>query len=184
MLAPIPATIIALSSDTAHRFSKQPCSALRLIAGLGIEGDAHAGVTVQHLSRIAKDPAAPNLRQIHLIHAELMDELASKGFLIAPGAMGENVTTRGIDLLALAQGTRLQLGCEVVIEITGLRNPCNQLNRLAPGLMNAVLDRAEDGSLIRKCGVMAVVVQGGQLEVSDAIEICSIPHPIMKLEVV
>ncbi len=169
------ARIVSLSSDRQHRLAKQPREAIRLLAGLGVEGDAHAGVTVQHLSRIAKDPSAPNLRQVHLIHAELFDELAEKGFAIAPGQLGENITTRGIDLLALSRGTCLQLGADVLIEMTGLRNPCHQLNGIAPGLMNAVLDRTADGSLIRKCGVMAVVVTGGTLNSGDPITTRSVP---------
>ena len=168
-------TVIGLARDSEHRFSKQPCATLRLIAGLGVEGDAHAGVLVQHLSRIAKDPAAPNLRQVHLIHAELFDELAADGFTVGPAQLGENVTTRGIDLLGLSQGTRLKLGAEAVIEITGLRNPCHQINGLAPGLMQAVLDYAADGSLIRKSGVMAVVITGGLVALGDSMELQSVP---------
>ncbi len=178
------AKIIALSRDSSHRFSKQPNNSLCLIAGLGVEGDAHSGATVQHLSRIAKDPTVPNLRQVHLIHAELLDELAGKGFTITPGAMGENITTRGIDLLGLAQGTRLRLGPLAVIEIAGLRNPCHQLNRLAPGLMDAVLARAEDGSLIRKCGVMAVVVMDGEVRAGDMVAIVVAPERFVALGVV
>lgn len=174
--------IIALASDAAHQFSKQPRQSIRLIAGLGVEGDAHAGTTVQHLSRIARDPAAPNLRQVHLIHAELLTELAQKGFSVSPGQLGENITTRGIDLLGLMRGTRLRLGREAVIEITGLRNPCHQLNGIAPGLMEAVLDRTADGSLVRKCGVMAVVIEGGELRLGDAIEIAAVPDRPVALE--
>ena len=174
--------IIGLASDGAHRFAKQPCGAVTLRAGLGVEGDAHAGRLVQHLSRMAKDPGAANLRQVHLIHAELFDELAAKGFVIAPGQMGENVTTRGIDLLGLSRGTRLRLGAEAVIEVTGLRNPCHQLNGLAPGLMKAVLGRTEDGSLIRKAGVMAVVVTGGEILVGDEITLDSVPLGYVPLE--
>ena len=169
------ATIIGLASDAQHRFSKQPVRSLTLLAGLGVAGDAHAGCTVQHLSRVKQDPSQPNLRQVHLIHVELFDELAGKGFAIAPGQMGENITTRGLDLLGLSRGTRLRLGTEALIEITGLRNPCRQLNGLAPGLMNAVLDRAEDGTLVRKCGVMAVVVSSGEVRVGDAVALASIP---------
>ena len=180
----MPAVITSLSSDAAHRFSKKPRGALRLIAGLGVAGDAHAGITVQHLSRIAKDPTVPNLRQVHLIQAELLDELAGKGFTITPGAVGENITTRGIDLLGLAQGTRVRLGAEAVIEITGLRNPCHQLNRMAPGLMDAVLSRAEDGSLIRRCGVMAVVVTGGVVRTGDKVAIVAAPERFVALGVV
>ena len=171
----MPATIIALASDKAHRFSKQPRQSLDLLAGLGVEGDAHAGRTVQHLSRMAKDPAALNLRQVHLIHAELFDELATQGFAIAPGQMGENITTRGIDLLGLSAGTRLRLGETALIEVTGLRNPCHQLNGLAPGLMAATLDRDAEGELIRKAGVMAVVITGGEIVVGDAITLESVP---------
>ena len=169
------AQIIGLARDGEHRFSKSPQAALRLVAGLGVEGDAHAGRLVQHLSRMAKDPSVPNLRQVHLIHAELLDELALQGFGILPGQMGENVTTRGIDLLGLSAGTRLRLGADAVIEVAGLRNPCAQLNGLAPGLMAAVLGRASDGSLIRKAGVMAVVVAGGEVRLSDAITLESVP---------
>ena len=169
------ATIIGLARDTEHRFSKQPCATLQLIAGLGVEGDAHAGVLVQHLSRMAKDPSVPNLRQVHLIHAELFDELAAAGFSVGPAQLGENVTTRGIDLLGLSRGTRLCLGAEAVIEITGLRNPCHQINGLAPGLMQAVLDHAADGSLVRKSGVMATVITGGPVSVGDAIQLQSVP---------
>ena len=168
-------TIIALARDAQHRFSKPPCEAITLIAGLGVEGDAHAGRTVQHLSRMAKDPAGANLRQVHLIHAELFDELAAKGFNLAPGEMGENITTQSIDLLGLSAGTRLLLGREAVIEITGLRNPCRQLNGLAAGLMAATLDKTDDGELIRKAGVMAVVVTGGRVIVGDGIEVQSLP---------
>ena len=146
-----------------------------LLPQLGVKGDAHAGRLVQHLSRIAKDPDAPNLRQVHLIHAELLDHLADSGFGVQPGDMGENITTRGIDLLGLSRGTRLRLGAEAVIEITGLRNPCRQLNGLQPGLMAAVLDRASDGKLIRKAGVMAVVIEGGMVSRGDAIVISHQP---------
>ena len=175
-------TIIGLARDPAHRFSKLPCAALTLLAGLGVEGDAHAGRLVQHLSRQAKDPTAANLRQVHLIHAELFDELAAKGFAVEPGQLGENITTRGIDLLGLSRGTRLRLGTEAVIEITGLRNPCNQINGLAPGLMDAVLGRADDGSLVRKSGVMAVVVTGGEVFIGDEIVLESIPLGHEELE--
>ena len=167
--------IIALASDGEHRFSKIARRELELVAGQGIAGDAHAGQLVQHLSRQAQDPSQPNQRQVHLIHKELFDELATEGFAIAPGEMGENITTQGIDLLGLSTGTRLQLGREAVIEITGLRNPCRQLNGLAPGLMAATLDKTIEGELIRKAGVMAVVVTGGTVVVGDGIEMQSLP---------
>ncbi|MCC6925821.1 MOSC domain-containing protein [Novosphingobium sp.] len=167
--------IIGLACDGEHRFSKLPCDSIVLIAGRGVQGDAHAGQLVQHRSRVAKNPNAANLRQVHLIQAELFDELASKGFVVAPAQLGENVTTRGIDLLGLSCGTRLRLGADALIEITGLRNPCKQIDGLARGLMAATLDTASDGSLIRKAGVMAVVITGGEVQVGDAIELESMP---------
>lgn len=177
-------TIIALARDGQHRFSKQSCESLTLLAGLGVEGDAHAGRLVQHLSRMAKDPNVPNLRQVHLIHSELFEELADKGFSVEPGQLGENITTCGIDLLGLSRGSRLRLGAEVVIEITGLRNPCKQIDGLAKGLMAATLDKAPDGSLVRKCGVMATVVSGGVVGVGDPICLASLPKDFVALEVV
>ncbi|MFN2518549.1 MAG: MOSC domain-containing protein [Jatrophihabitantaceae bacterium] len=160
-----------MSQDSAHRFSKQPVDAIRLLVDLGLAGDAHAGKTVQHLSRVRRDPAAPNRRQVHLIHAELHDELAARGFEIAPGDMGENVTTRGIDLLGLPTGAHLRLGEHAVVELTGLRNPCLQLDRFAAGLLAAVLEQTPEGGVIRKAGVMAVVVAAGEVRAGDPIEI-------------
>jgi len=136
-----------------------------------VDGDAHAGRTVQHRSRMARDPAQPNLRQVHLLHAELFDEVASAGYEVEPGQMGENVTTRGIDLLGLPTGTLLRLGDEAVVRVTGLRNPCQQINDFEPGLLRAVLGRAEDGSVERKGGVMAVVVAGGTVRAGDRIRV-------------
>lgn len=176
------ASILALSRDAQHRFSKQPAKQLTLLAGLGVEGDAHAGRLVQHLSRMAKDPNTPNLRQVHLIHAELFEELTGKGFHVEPGQLGENITTRGIDLLGLSRGTRLRLGPDALIEIAGLRNPCRQIDGLAKGLMAATLDKADDGSLVRKCGVMAVVVSGGVVRVDDSIELDSLPLEYQPLQ--
>jgi MOSC domain-containing protein YiiM len=151
---------------------------ITLLEGLGVEGDAHLGETVQHLSRIRRDPTQPNLRQVHLVHAELHDELRDRGFELEPGQMGENVTTRGVDLLALPVGTRLRLGDTALIEITGLRNPCKQLNGIQDGLMAATLDRDADGELIRKAGVMAIVVTGGEVRPGDPIatELPAEPH--------
>ena len=160
-----------VSRDAAHAFSKRGQDSIRLLSGLGVEGDAHMGVTVKHRSRVAQDPTQPNLRQVHLIHAELHDELNAAGFDVTPGAMGENITTQGIELLALPRGARLRLGDTAVVEVTGLRNPCNLLNQYRPGLMAAVLDRAEDGALIRKAGVMAVVLATGEVRPGDGIEV-------------
>jgi MOSC domain len=171
----VTATVIALARDDLHRVSKLPCERIRLVAGLGVEGDAHAGLTMQHRSRWVKQRTVPNLRQVHLIHAELFDELAAKGLAISPALMGENVTTGGIDLLGLSTGTRLRLGESAVIELTGLRNPCFKLNGLAPGLMDAVLEKGPGKSLIRKAGVMAIVVASGEVLVGDRITIMEQP---------
>lgn len=164
------AEVIAVSCKSTHGIAKPNVDVIRLTAGHGVEGDAHFGVTVQHRSRVAQDPGQTNLRQVHLIHAELFDELARQGFVVGPGDMGENITTRGIDLLGLPQGTELAIG-GARLAITGLRNPCNQLDALGEGLMKATLGRAEDGSLIRKAGVMAVVLTGGEVRAGDAIEV-------------
>ena len=170
--------VLAVSRSADHGPPKQPAQAIRLLPGLGVEGDAHAGATVQHLSRLRRDPTTPNLRQVHLIHAELHEELAERGFAVSPGQMGENVTTRGVDLLALPSGTRLRLGEQAVVEITGLRNPCTQLDGIQPGLMEATLERDGDGRLVRKAGVMAVVAQGGEVCPGDpvVIELPQAPH--------
>jgi MOSC domain-containing protein YiiM len=165
------ARVVTVSAAPRHKLSKPTAEAVRLLPGLGVEGDAHCGATVKHRSRVRRDPTQPNLRQVHLIHSELLDELRGKGFEIAPGAMGENVLTRGLDLLGLPTGTRLRLGATALVELTGLRNPCVQLEKLADGLMNAVLDRDPDGELIRKAGVMAVVIEGGEVRPGDAIEV-------------
>lgn len=161
--------MLAVCRDGAHRFSKEPVDEVELVAGLGVAGDAHAGRTVQHLSRVRRDPSAPNLRQVHLIAAELLAELREGGFDVAPGRLGENVTTTGLDVLALPTGTLLRLGGDAVVEVTGLRNPCLQLDRYQRGLQQAVLDRAPDGGLIRRAGVMGVVVTGGVVRPGDPI---------------
>jgi len=163
--------VVSVSSSAGHTFSKRRVEAIELIAGLGVRGDAHAGATVRHRYLVRKDPEAPNLRQVHLLQGELFEELAEKGFDVAPGDVGENVLTRGVDLLALPVGTRLHLGADAVVELTGLRSPCRQLDDFQAGLMAAVLDRAEDGSLVRKAGVMSVVVAGGTVRVGDAIRV-------------
>ncbi len=157
---------------------KEARESIRLLAGLGVEGDAHLGETVQHRSRKRADPTQPNLRQVHLIHAELHKELRERGFDVAAGQMGENVTTSGVDLLGLPTGALLRLGDEAVIEVTGLRNPCKQLDEVQPGLMEAVLDRDAEGNLVRKSGVMAVVLEGGEVRPGDpmAVELPAEPH--------
>jgi MOSC domain-containing protein YiiM len=176
------ARVVAVSRGSSHGPGKDNLDAIRLVAGHGVEGDVHAGGTVKHRSRVRRDPTQPNLRQVHLIHAELHDELRERGFELAPGEMGENVTTAGLDLLALPRGTKLRLGGDAVIEVTGLRNPCAQLNGIAPGLMEATLERDADGELVRKSGVMAIVVEGGDVGPGDAITVERPPPPHERLE--
>jgi len=179
MSAPV---VAAVSRDPAHAFSKPARSSILLVAGLGVDGDAHAGQTVRHRSRIARDPSAPNLRPVHLIHAELHDELRASGFPVRAGEMGENITTRGVDLLRLPVGARLHLGVEAVVEITGLRNPCGQLNRIQPGLQEAVLEHDARGNLIRKAGIMGIVLSDGEVRPADPIRVELPPEPHRPLE--
>lgn len=174
--------VVAVHRDASHRFSKSAEPSVTLIAGLGVDGDAHQGATVRHRSRVAVDPSQPNLRQVHLIHAELHDELSARGFRIAPGDMGENVTTRGIALLDLPVGTTLRIGSSALVALTGLRNPCAQLDRFQHGLLAAVLERAADGSPIPKAGVMGTVLQGGVIQPGDGITIALPPRPHRRLE--
>ncbi len=173
---PALAVVSAVHAAPRHTLRKEPRERIRLLAGLGVEGDAHCGETVQHRSRVRRDPTQPNLRQVHLLHGELHDELAAAGFALEPGLMGENVTTRGLDLLALPAGTLLRLGADAVVEVTGLRNPCVQLDGIRPGLLAATLDRDESGGLVRKAGVMAVVVVGGDVMPGDAVAV-ELPAP-------
>jgi MOSC domain-containing protein YiiM len=167
----MPAIVTAVSRSNSHTFGKRNELMIRLVAGLGVEGDSHMGEKVKHRYHAAKNPDAPNRRQVHLMHEELFDELRASGFNVGPGSIGENVTTRGIDLLALPKGARLQLGPEAVIEITGLRNPCRQIDGFQRGLTAAVLSRDPAGRLIRKAGVMAVVITGGDLKAGDLIRV-------------
>lgn len=169
--------VVAVNRSDAHTFSKVPTDGITLLVGLGVAGDAHMGETVKHRSRVARDPAQPNLRQVHLIHAELHDELRRQGFPVSAGAMGENITTRGVDLLALPTGALLRIGADAVVRVTGLRNPCAQLDAFHPGLMSAVLDRDAGGALIRKAGVMGVVLSGGVVRPSDDILVEMPPAP-------
>jgi MOSC domain-containing protein YiiM len=163
--------VVAVALDARHDFSKRTADVITLRAGLGVEGDAHFGATVQHRSRVRRDPSAPNLRQVHLLPAELLDELVGWGYGVAPGIVGENVTTRGVDLLALPAGSRLRLGADAIVEVTGLRNPCRQLDRYQRGLQRAVLDRDEAGNLVRRAGVMAVVAADGAVRAGDPITV-------------
>jgi len=177
-----PGRVVPVSFSAVHQFSKPVQKSIRLLAGLGVEGDTHLGVTVQHRSRVAKDPTRPNLRQVHLIHEELLDELITGGFQVAPGVMGENITTRGIDLLALPRGARLHIGGAAVVDVTGLRDPCRQLNDYQPGLMAAVLGRDGQGNLIRKAGIMGVALAGGEVRTGDPIRVELLPEHNQRLE--
>jgi MOSC domain-containing protein YiiM len=163
------ASVVSVSRDPEHRFSKEVVDDIVLIAGLGVEGDAHAGTTVQHRSRVTRDPSQPNLRQVHLVHAELFDEVQGSGFEVAPGELGENVTTRGVDLLGLPRGAVLRLGPDAVVEVTGLRNPCVQIDGLESGLMRELVSRDDEGQVVRKAGVMAVVLAGGHVAPGDSV---------------
>lgn len=169
--------VTAVSLSMKHTLVKPTQDRIRLLAGLGVDGDAHQGATVKHRSRVARDPRQPNLRQVHLIHAELLDELQAAGFAVSAGQMGENVTTRGVDLLGLPAGTRLRLGDAAMVEVTGLRNPCAQLDRIQPGLMAATLGRDERGHLIRKAGIMAIVVITGEVRRGNCIRVELPPAP-------
>ena len=168
--SPPDARIVAVSRSSSHGPGKENRDSIRLLAGVGVEGDAHAGETVQHRSRLRRDPTQPNLRQVHLIHSELHGELRDQGFEVEPGQMGENLTTFGVDLLALPRCTRLRLGDRALIELTGLRNPCAQLDGIAPGLMRATLERDND-TVVRKAGVMAVVIDGGEVRTGDRVAV-------------
>ena len=170
-------SVTAVSHNPVHAFAKASQDSIRLLAGLGVEGDAHMGRLVQHRSRAGRGMDRPNLRQVHLLHAELHDALRGAGFVVSAGQMGENVTTRGLDLLALPTGARLHLGEEAVVEVTGLRNPCVQLDHFQPGLMAAVLGRDEQGNLIRKAGIMGIVMVGGKVRRGDRILVELPPEP-------
>ncbi len=170
--------VVAVSRSSSHTMRKPARARIRLLPGLGVEGDAHAGATVKHRSRVARNPAQPNLRQVHLMPVEWIQALRERGFTLEPGQMGENVTTSGIDLLGLPKGTRLQMGAMATVELTGLRNPCKQLDSIQPGLMAANLDRVADGALLRKAGVMSIVLTGGDVRPGDAIrvDLPALPH--------
>lgn len=174
-------TVASVNRSATHTLIKPSRERIRLLEGIGVEGDAHAGKTVKHRSRVSEDPTQPNLRQVHLIHAELYDELKDSGFDVAHGQMGENITTRGIDLLGLPAGARLHLK-DAVVEVTGLRNPCGQLNKVQPGLLDSVLDHDDSGNPIRKAGIMGIVVYGGEVAPGDPVNVELPPEPHRGLE--
>lgn len=168
--------VVSLSKDEGHNFSKKTYESLCFLKGMGIEGDAHCGKTVKHRSRVKADPSQPNLRQVHLLHSELFVELRDKGFEIEAGTIGENVLTEGLELLSLPTNTVLKLGENVVLRVTGLRNPCAQLDNYQKGLTKAVLDKDAEGNLIRKAGIMATVIKGGIVKLEDQITV-ELPEP-------
>jgi len=176
------ARVLAVHAKEGHAFSDDALPRIALRAGWGVEGDAHAGVTVKHRSRVAKDPSQPNLRQVHLMHGELLEELRGRGFAVRAGRMGENITTTGLDILALSAGTVLRVGSHAVLQFTGLRNPCSQIEAFMPGLLAAVLGRAADGTLVRKAGVMAVVLESGHVQPGDEMAIVSAPERHVPLQ--
>ena len=161
--------VLFVSKSENHSFSKYNCDVITLVKGLGVEGDAHKGDRVKHRSRVAQDPNQPNLRQVHLIHSELFQELDAKGFEVKAGDLGENITTSGLDLLALPRNSVLHFGEKAKILVTGLRNPCTQLDGFLPGLLKAVLDKDEEGQLVRKAGIMGIVLDGGKIRPGDEI---------------
>ncbi|MDM7991341.1 MOSC domain-containing protein [Arthrobacter sp. zg-Y877] len=163
--------VLSVSRSSRHNFSKDRVESVLLVEGLGVDGDAHSGTTVQHVFRKRSHPTEPNLRQVHLIHAELFDELEPDGFELHPGDLGENITTRGIDLLNLPEGTLLRIGPDAVVQVTGLRSPCRQIDRFQTGLLKAVLPRDSAGKLVRKTGVMGIVLAGGLVNVDDEIRV-------------
>jgi MOSC domain-containing protein YiiM len=163
-------TVTAVSRNGEYSFTKPNQAAITLLAGLGVEGDVHAGVTVKHRSRVAQDPTQPNLRQVHLIHEELFAEVGAAGFTVTAGELGENITTSGIDLLGLPAGTLLRVGDSAVLRVTGLRNPCRQIDDFQAGLLKQVIGRDEAGNIVRKAGIMSVVVEGGVVRPGDAIK--------------
>lgn len=172
------AGVVAVSKDSQHRFSKETCEQITLLEGLGVQGDAHAGVTVQHLSRMARDPSGPNLRQVHLLHRELFDEARDKGFELAPGDLGENVLTHGLNLLGLPRDTLLHIGSQAVVRVTGLRNPCAKIDDFRNGLLKVAVGRDEDEQVVLKAGIMGVVKTGGIIRPGDPInvELPAQPH--------
>jgi len=180
----MPGTVVSVSRDSGHHFSKPPVASVTLVENWGIDGDTHAGTTTQHRYLLKKDPTRANLTQVHLIQSELFAELAEVGFVVEPGNLGENITTSGIDLLTLPLGTRLHLGADAVVEITGLRSPCSLINKFQNGLMKALVTKDADGHVVRKSGVMSVVVSGGEVSPSDDVRVVLPPEPWIQLGVV
>lgn len=173
--------VVGVHRDTEHRFSKESVEKIRIIAGIGVENDAHAGDRVQHGSRVRADPTQPNLRQVHLMQVELFAELRAKGFVVEPGDLGENITTSGIDLLALGRGAILRIGEQVALQVTGLRNPCSQIEAFAPGLLKEVAAKTNQG-VERKAGIMCIALEDGSVKPGDAIQVEPFAGPHVALD--
>lgn len=176
------AHVASVNVSTVHSFSKAPALEARLLQGLGVEGDAHCGTTVRHRFDRRRDPQRPNLRQVHLLGTEVFDELLQHGHQVRPGDLGENVTTTGIDLVALPRGTRLLLGPEAVVRLTGLRNPCRQIEEFGEGLLAVAVTRDQAGAVVRRAGVMGVVERGGEVTVGDPVVVQRPPEPHQPLD--
>ena len=175
-------TVVAVSRSDSHSFSKQNQESIELVAAYGIEGDVHAGATIKHRSRLAKEGDQPNIRQVHLLHTEIFEELKEQGYEVLPGELGENITTKGLDILAMPKGTRLHIGSSAIVELTGLRNPCGQIDDFQKGLKDALLDHDAEGNLIRKSGVMSIVIASGDVVPGDPIRVELPPLPHERME--
>jgi MOSC domain-containing protein YiiM len=172
-------SVVAVSIDGKHRFSKTPRLSVSLTKGHGIEGDAHYGPLVQHRCLARRAPTAANLRQVHLIPSELFDALRTRGFEVRPGNLGENITTLGLDLECLPLGTMLRLGASAIVRLTGLRTPCILIDRFEAGLKDELR-----GGLLGprfRAGVMAIVSDGGEVSPGDLIRavLPAPPHVVL-----
>ncbi len=168
--------VISVARSPEHGFSKVSTDSVRLVAGFGVEGDAHAGATVQHRSRVAADPTQPNLRQVHLLQRELLVEATGAGYAVGPGDLGENILTDGIDLLGLPRDTLLRIGPHAVVRVTGLRNPCWQIDAFRKGLLALAVRRDAHGRVVRRAGVMGVVTADGVVAPGDPVRV-ELPAP-------
>jgi len=153
-------SVLSVSMSSSHGFSKRPTDYIYLLSGCGVQGDVHCSGAA----------SSNNKRQVHLIASELLTELArkdSKGraYIISPGALGENITTKGIDLVGLNEGTRLHFGDgddHAIVRITGLRNPKKRLDEWPKGLLDRCAMKNKKGEITgRKIGVMGIVEEDG-----------------------
>lgn len=179
---PLPGRVVAVHRSADHTFAKSVSDEISILPGLGVEGDAHCGPRVKHRSRVAANPDQPNLRQVHLMSSEIFDEVGEAGFTVQPGDLGENITTEGIDLIGLPTGTLLRIGERALVSLTGLRNPCGQINGHEDGLLKAMVGNDENGNTVRKAGVMSVVMLGGTIRPGDEIVIALPPEPHVPME--